>query len=46
VKLTDPFQDGDNDPTGDKAIAASGCGLLACIILFSMFVFIFWRAMQ
>jgi hypothetical protein len=33
-----------DDPTGDKATLASGCGILACIILFLMFALIIWHA--
>jgi hypothetical protein len=39
----DPFEDADED---DASGLISGCGLLACIVLFAMFALIIWRAMQ
>ena len=39
--LAEPF-----DKTENRRIFASGCGLLACLILFAMFAIIIWRAIQ
>ena len=34
-----------DDPSGDKATLASGCGILACLILVAMFAVIIYRAL-
>jgi len=44
MKLVDPWQN--DEEQGDGCILASGCGFLACLILFAMFAIIIWRATQ